>query len=295
MQTGNTSSSGQSRAILLAILAAALYALNIPLSKWLLQATPPTMTAAFLYIGAGVGMGSMMLMRRKTHYRGHEASLSRKDLPFTIAMVVLDIAAPIFMMFGLRQAVAANASLLGNFEIVATALIAMIAFRETVSRRLWVAIGFVTVASILLSFEGEGSLTFSFGSLLVLCATICWGLENNCTRQIAERDPMQIVTVKGFGSGIGALIIALVIGEAIPSLWLVAGTCLLGFVSYGLSIYVYTYAQRTIGAAKTSTYYSIAPFIGALLSIVFLGESLTTAFCIGCALMGIGAWIAAKE
>lgn len=281
-------------AILMAVLAAVLYAINIPFSKSLLQEAEPSMMAAFLYIGAGIGMGLMMLFRRHTHYKGHEENLVRADLPYVIAMVLLDIIAPILMMFGLRQAIAANASLLNNFEIVATAVIAMLIFHERVNRRLWLAIAFVTAASILLSLEEEGSLSFSIGSLLVIGATMCWGLENNCTRQIADKDPMQIVTIKGFGSGIGALCIALCIGEEIPSVPVLLLICLLGYVSYGLSIYAYTYAQRVIGAAKTSTYYAVAPFIGALLSFLFLGEVITPIFCIALLLMGIGAWLAAK-
>lgn len=95
----------------------------------------------------------------------------------------------------------------------------------------------------------------------MLGATVCWGLENNCTRQIADRDPMQIVTIKGFGSGLGAFAIAFTIGEHMPQWQHLAIILLLGYVAYGLSIYFYTYAQRTIGAAKTSTYYALAPLL----------------------------------
>lgn len=283
-------------AILFAILAAALYAVSTPVSKMMLQTVAPTMVAAFLYLGAGIGMGAMMLVRSGRH-RTTEERLHRRDIPYAVAMVVLDIAAPILMMYGLKTCSASNTSLLNNFEIVATALIALLFFRENVKRKLWIAIMLVTVASILLSLE-DGNMTdalsFSKGSLLVLGATICWGLENNCTRQIADRDPMEIVTIKGFGSGLGALIIALSIGSEFPAFQQIAIILLLGYVAYGLSIYFYTYAQRTIGAAKTSTYYALAPFIGALLSILLLGEPVTMIFIIASILMAAGCWIAAK-
>lgn len=126
-------------AILLAVLAAALYAVSTPVSKMLLSAVPPTMVAAFLYLGAGIGMGAMMLGRRIGHRQQTECRLGRKDVPFAVAMVVLDIAAPILMMYGLRDCLAANTALLNNFEIVATVLIALLFFREAVGRRLWVA------------------------------------------------------------------------------------------------------------------------------------------------------------
>lgn len=283
-------------AILLAVLAAALYAISTPVSKMMLQTVAPTMVAAFLYLGAGIGVGAMMLIRSGRH-RTTEERLHKGDTPYAVAMVLLDIAAPILMMYGLKTCSAANTSLLNNFEIVATALIALLFFSESVGRKLWMAIILVTAASILLSLD-DGSigeaLTFSHGSLLVLGATVCWGLENNCTRQIANRDPMEIVTVKGFGSGLGALLIALCVGDGFPSFRHIAIILLLGFVAYGLSIYFYTYAQRTIGAAKTSTYYALAPFIGALLSILMLGEPVTWIFVVASVIMAAGCWIAAK-
>lgn len=223
--------------ILWAVLAAAFYALNAPLSKWLLADIPPTMMAALLYLGAGTGMTAVRLIQRRTGTRPHEAPLTRQDLPYTVGMVVLDIAAPIFLMIGLTKTTAANASLLNNFEIVATALIALLAFGEVISRRLWAAIGLVTLSSILLSVEDAGSFSFSIGSVFVLLVCTCWGLENNCTRSISDKDPLQIVVIKGFGSGGGSLVIALLQGERLTDGLAALGALALGFVAYGLSIF----------------------------------------------------------
>jgi drug/metabolite transporter (DMT)-like permease len=221
-----------------------------------------------------------------------ESRLERKDLPYTIAMVVLDIAAPIFLMLGLKTTAAANASLLNNFEIVATAVIALLLFHERVSRRLWLAIILVTISCILLTVEDASCLKFSTGSLLVLSACVCWGLENNCTRCISDKDPMEIVTIKGFGSGFGALCIAWCVKESFPHWQYIPQIMLLGFVAYGMSIFFYTYAQRVIGAAKTSTYYAVAPFVGMLLSFVILGEKITLIFILALAVMLVGAYFA---
>lgn len=226
-----------------------------------------------------------------------EQPLQRTDLPFALAMIVLDIAAPILMMYGLRTCSAANTALLNNFEIVATALIALLFFREKVGRRLWIAIGLVTVASFLLSVETDSvreAFRFSRGSLLVLGATLCWGLENNCTHRIADRDPMQIVTLKGFGSGFGILFLALAQNNAFPLWQEMLVLLLLGFVAYGLSIYFYTYVQRTIGAARTGTYYALAPFIGALLSVLFLGEPLSPTLLLAAFIIAAGCFPAAR-
>lgn len=258
--------------ILSAILAAALYALNAPLSKLLLAEVPPSMMAAFLYLGAGLGMLSMSFVRRTAGHINTEQHLTRRDLPYTLGMIVLDIAAPILLMWGVRMSSPENASLLNNFEIVATSLIALLVFREKISRQLWAAIGLIVVASILLTVEGGAGLQLSAGSVLVLLASSCWGLENNCTRMLSGSDPQQIVIVKGLGSGAGALIVALLSGESFPAPAFIPAALLLGFVAYGLSIFFYVYAQRYLGAAKTSAYYAIAPFIGVLLSLVIFRE-----------------------
>ena len=234
------------------------------------------MMAAFLYLGAGLGVGLMYLPRLKKEKR--EERLSRKDLPYTIGMVVLDIFAPILLMLGVSLSTSANAALLGNFEIVATTLIALFVFKERVSKWLWTAIGFITAASMVLSFEGTGALSFSVGSLFVLGASACWGLENNCTRSISEKSTYQIVTIKGFFSGIGALVIELALGEELPNLRYIFPALLLGFVAYGLSIFTYIRAQKTLGAAKTSAYYAFAPFIGAFLSLALLREALSASY-----------------
>lgn len=284
----------QTGSIALAILAAVLYAVNIPLTKLLLQEAQPTMTAALLYVGVGIGMGMIMLSRNVAGQKVKSPALEWKDWPYVCAMVGLDIAAPILMMFGLGRCTASNASLLNNFEIVITALIAMMFFSERIGRKLWIAIVLISIACIILSVEDTQALKFSTGSLLVIGATVCWGLENNCTRQIAHKDPVAIVTVKGFGSGLGALAIALVIGESFPDGMAIIELMALGFVSYGLSIYTYTYAQRKLGAAKTSAYYAFSPFIAALFSFIIIGEPLSVSFFIATALMLAGAWLASR-
>ena len=283
------------KAIFYAILAAALYALNAPVSKLLLQNVPPTMMAGFLYLGAGIGMATMGLVRSKTGHGKQEMRLTKKDLQYTLGMVALDIAAPIFLMIGLTRTTAANASLLNNFEIVATSIIALLIFKEKIGKKLWIAIGLITLSSILLSVEDASSFQFSFGSLFVLAACICWGLENNCTRCLSKNDPLEIVVIKGFGSGIGSIIIGLVVGESLPVWSDILKIMLLGFVAYGLSIYFYVYAQRDLGAAKTSAYYAVAPFIGVLLSFIIFRELPGVLFFIALVIMITGTWMVNKE
>lgn len=289
--------------ILLALLAAALYAVSSPLSKLLLAYVPSTLMAGLLYIGAGIGMLPVALIRRvrgTAHGKAGapsrpEARLTRRELPYTVAMILLDIAAPICLLVGLRSTTAANAALLNNFEIVATALIALLLFREKISSRLWAGILFVTLSCGLLSFEDVSGLQFSAGSLFILLACVCWGFENNCTRKISSKDPLQIVLLKGIFSGAGSVVIGLFVGERITALWSVIAVLGVGLVAYGLSIFFYVYAQRLIGAARCSAYYAVAPFISTLLSLGIFREKPPTTYFVALALMVLGAWLSSQD
>ena len=259
-------------AAVFAILAAALYAINVPLSKLLLEHVGTTMMAAFLYLGAGLGLLVYSVAGKAIGRITIKEPLTRKELPYTVAMVVLDIAAPILLMLGIARTNSANVSLLNNFEIVATSLIAFFIFKEVLTRRLCAAILLVTLASIILGFEGAGSFVLNTGSLFVLGACVCWGFENNCTRMISSKSSVEIVIIKGCFSGLGSLLIALLLGEELPSPSWMLRVLLLGFVSYGLSINFYILAQKELGAAKTSAFYSVAPFLGVAFSMLLLGE-----------------------
>lgn len=281
--------------ILLAVLAAALYAVNSPFSKLLLDHMPSTLMAGFLYIGAGLGMCVIALIRKVRRRERTEEKITKKDLPYTVAMIVLDIAAPIFLLLGLSYTTAANASLLNNFEIVATAIIALMIFKEKISPRLWCGILFVTASCALLSFEDISSFKFSAGSLFILLACVCWGVENNCTRRLSSKDPLEIVLLKGIFSGLGSVVIGLCLGERVTELWSVFAVLGVGFIAYGLSIFFYVYAQRMLGAARTSAYYAIAPFIGAILSLIIFRDVPRYTYFVALGLMIVGAWLCSGD
>ena len=271
--------------IFYAIIAAVFYAVNMPLSKLLLNHIEPTLMASFLYFGAGIGTSILYLLKKD---KQSSSKLSKSDLPYTVGMIVLDIIAPILLMIGLTAASSASASLLNNFEIAATSIIALIIFKELISARLWLGIALITISSVLLSVEDISSFTLSSGSLFILGATICWGLENNCTRQISNKNTYAIVILKGIFSGLGSFIVAMIIGEHLPHIQYVVCALLLGFVAYGLSIFFYIRAQKTLGAAKTSAYYAIAPFVGALLSYVLIKEPLSQYYLLALFVMVLG-------
>ncbi len=282
----------KSKAIFFALLAAVFYALNMPASKMLLVNVPPTMMAALLYLGAVIGIGALYFFHKKD---ASSDKLEKSDLPYTVGMIVLDILAPIFLMSGLLHTTSANASLLNNFEIVATSLIALFIFKESISGKLWGAILLITLSSILLSVEDISGLQFSWGSLLVLAAALCWGLENNCTRKISSKNTFEIVMLKGIFSGSGSFIIGLCTGEKLPALKYCLIALCVGFVAYGLSILFYIKAQSVLGASKTSAYYAVAPFVGAFLSFLFLHEPLTRNYLLALFIMLIGTVLAVAD
>ena len=275
--------------VIYAFLAAVLYALSTPFSKLLLDRINPTLLAGLLYLGAGLGMGIIKLMQPK---KASAVPFTKKDGVSIIAMIALDIAAPILLLFGLRLSHPESVALLNNFEIVATALFAFVFFKEIISKRLGVAIVLVTLASIVLSFEDLVSFSISWGALLVLLATLCWGLENNITRVLSKNDPLKVVIIKGLGAGIGSLLLAFAIGAVrFDGLWWLYALGL-GFVAYGLSIFLYVSAQRHLGAATTSAFYGVAPFVGALLSLIIFRQWPGYNFFIGLCLMIVGAYFA---
>lgn len=274
-------------AIFFAILAAGLYAINIPLSKLLLNYIEPTMMASYLYLGAGLGIGIVFLLTKKKAKDTNE-KITKKDMPNVIGMIALDIIAPVLLMFGLLDSASSNASLLNNFEIVCTSLIALFAFKEAVSKRMWLAISLITLSSFVLSFEDITAFRFSWGAILVLLATLCWGIENNCTKNLSNKNTYHIVFLKGVFSGLGSLIVAVCLKEQFASVQYFALSLFLGFVAYGLSIFFYIKAQGIIGASKTSACYAISPFIGALLSFIIFDERPTWAYFIGLAIMVLG-------
>ena len=275
------------KATIYALIAALLYAINMPLSKLLLTEIEPIFMASFLYFGAGIGIGIIYFLLKKKE-ENKQNRLSKKDLPYTLGMIILDILAPIFLMIGLQTANPENASLLNNFEIVTTTIVALVIFKEVVSKRLWIAIALITLSSILLTVSDFSSLQFSYGSIFVILACTCWGFENNCTRMLASKNTYEIVILKGIFSGLGSFIVAIATGEHFPKMIFILPALLLGFIAFGLSIFLYIKAQDVLGASKTSAYYATSPFIGAIISFIIFENQITPTFIIACLIMIIG-------
>jgi drug/metabolite transporter (DMT)-like permease len=276
-----------------ALLAAALFGAGIPFVKLLVAEIDPVPVAALLYLGSGAGGAVVLLGRRLragSDAHASHAALARSDLPWLAGAVLSGgVAAPIVLMAGLRSTPSATASLLLNFETVATVLLAALLFREAVGRRVWMTVALVVAAGVFLSWKPEDAWGVSTGALGIMAACALWGLDNNLTRKVSAKDPMAIVAIKGLSAGLFSLGLAFLVGAPIPTGRLVVAVMLLGFASYGLSIALFVEALRDLGAARTGALFGTAPFFGAALSFLVAPGLPGPAFLVPAALMAAGA------
>lgn len=271
--------------------AAILFGASTPLAKLLLDGVSPWMLAGLLYLGSGLGL---LLYRQFS--RAASVRLPRHEtLWFAGAVLSGGVVAPVLLMVGLANMPASGASLLLNAEGVFTALLAWFAFRENVDRRVALGMFAIVAGALLLSWPGEARFGNVWPALAILGACFAWGLDNNLTRKVSLNDATWIAGVKGLAAGVVNLLLALLLGASLPGLPLLAGALLLGLFAYGVSLTLFVVGLRHLGTARTGAYFSVAPFFGAMLSIVLLGEAVTVPLLLAGALMALGVWLHLTE
>jgi drug/metabolite transporter (DMT)-like permease len=287
--------------VLQAILAAVLFGSSAPLSKILLNDLQPITLAGLLYLGSGLFAILFSIVRkpiRNVHGQSvqTEAGLRKPDLPWLAGAIMAGgILGPILLLVGLQRTPASTAALLLNFESVATVIVAAFVFKEAIGKRIWWAIGLIAIASIILSWNASDQWGISLGAFAVLGACLMWGIDNNLTCNISAKDPMAIVMVKGFVAGGFSLALSLLLGYAVPGVETISIALLVGSLCYGASISLFVLALRNLGAARTGTLFATAPFVGVLLSFLFLREILTLQFLLSLPLMLLGTWFLLTE
>ena len=280
-----------SRAITYALLSAALFGASTPLAKLLVGGIAPLALAGLLYLASGVGLGLWLLIRRQPI-----VGVPRADWRWLAAAIAAGgIAAPALLMYGLRRTDASTASLLLNLEAVFTAALAWVAFRENVDRRIFVGMLAIVAGGVLLSWEQAPRLAGVSGPLLIAGACLAWALDNNLTRRVSGGDAVTIAALKGLVAGAVNLALALAMGAYLPAPGAIVVAGLVGFFGYGVSLVLFIMALRHLGAARTGAYFSVAPFYGAALALLLLGERAGAAFWGAAALMAIGVWLHVSE
>lgn len=282
------------RYVLHALIAAALFGASTPLAKILVGTLSPVMLAGLLYLGSGIGLAVVRLLRD----RGFKPSgLERAHWPWLLGAIFFGgIIAPVALMYGLSRTSGSAASLLLNLETVLTAVIAWTAFRESVDRRILLGMLAIVAGGVVLSWPARGAGASDWiGPAAIVIACLCWAVDNNLTRKVSATDAMFIAGSKGLVSGVVNTTLALGLGFSLPGSATVGLTMLLGMLGYGVSLVLFVLALRGLGAARTGAYFASAPFIGAALSLVLLGEAATPAFWLATGLMALGVWLHLSE
>ncbi len=285
------------RAVLFALLSAALFGVSTPVAKALLGSVNPAILAGLLYCGAGLGVAA--LRRLAPPIAGADAAevpLGRRDWPWLAGAIVAGgIVGPLLLMMGLARTEAAAASLLLALEGVATALLAWFAFHENFDRRIALGMACLVAGAIVLSWSGSPSWAGLVGPLAIAGACIAWGLDNNLTRKVSLADPLQIVELKGLIAGPVNLAIGFWMGGDFPATSTVMTAGVVGFLGYGVSLALFVVSLRHLGTARTGAYFSTAPFLGALAALVLLREPVTPQLVVAGLLMGTGVWLHLTE
>ena len=280
--------------------AAALFGASTPFAKLLLGDVQPVLLAGLLYLGSGCGLTIWGLTNwRRSRQRGgpaREAGLKRKDLPWLAGAVFFGgVAGPVLLMLGLAATAASTASLLLNLEGVFTALLAWFAFRENFDRRIALGMAAIVAGGVVLSWAGLPEPGVPWGALAVVGACLCWAVDNNLTRKVSAADPLQVAAVKGLVAGPVNLAIGLAVGGSLPGVLPVLVAGVVGFLGYGVSLTLFVLGLRHLGTARTGAYFSVAPFVGAAVSLAVFREVPGPGFLAAAALMGVGVWLHLTE
>ena len=271
--------------------AALLFGAGTPLAKLLLAQASPWLLAGLLYLGSGLGLGAVRRLRRAP-----AVQLSRAEWPWLAGAVLAGgVVGPVLLMLGLTRMPASGASLLLNAEGVLTALLAWLAFRENVDRRIALGMTAIALGAVVLSWPGQARFAGAWPALAVLGACLAWAVDNNLTRKVSLADASWIASVKGLAAGSINLALAFGLGAAtLPRAPIVAASLLVGFLAYGVSLTWFVLGLRHLGTARTGAYFSIAPFFGAVLAVA-LGEPVTAPLLLAGALMAVGIWLHLTE
>ena len=282
-------------AVLAALGAAALFGASTPLAKQFVGDLSALLLAGLLYLGSGVGLLGLRLMRDRGW---RNPGLERGEWPWLWGAIACGgVAGPTLLMLGLAHMSAASASLLLNLEGVLTALLAWIVFKENTDRRVMLGMLLIVLGGLALAWPGTSPRMTSdgLGAALITGACLCWALDNNLTRQVSNSDALFIAGLKGLAAAVVNIGLALALGHTLPPSSVVAPVLLIGFLGYGVSLTLFVLALRGLGSARTGAYFGAAPFVGAAIAIGVFQEPTSPLFWAAGLLMALGIWLHLTE
>jgi drug/metabolite transporter (DMT)-like permease len=285
------------RAAWSALGAAVLFGASTPFAKQLLgdgtATSSPFLLAGLLYLGSGLGLTAIRLVRD----RGWKpVGLPSHEWPWLMGAIACGgVLGPVLLMVGLSHTTAATASLFLNLESVLTAVLAWLVFREHTDRRVVTGMALIVAGGAVLAWPGQAAAASGIGTLALAGACLAWAIDNNLTRKVSASDALFVAGSKGLVAGCVNTSLGLAMGNPLPAMPWVSASLLIGFVGYGVSLVFFVLALRGLGAARTGAYFSTAPFVGAALSVVLFGESTSLLFWIACGLMAAGVWLHLTE
>jgi drug/metabolite transporter (DMT)-like permease len=283
--------------IICALASAILFGLGTPLAKILVGSVAPLMLAGLLYAGSGAGLTLVVAARRRRSRRAWSIGMPRRGELAWLAAAILfgGVLAPVALMHGLAIAPASTASLLLNLEAVFTALLAWFVFRENFDRRIALGMMAIVAGGFVLAWTPGESASVSSGVPFIVAACAGWALDNNLTRKASGSDAVVIAALKGIVSGAVNVVLALLLGQRLPAVDVIAFAGIVGLLGYGASLVLFVLALRHLGSARTGAYFSIAPFFGALVAVGLEGDSVTWQLLSAGLLMALGVWLHLTE
>lgn len=277
--------------IIAALTSAVLFGASTPLAKLMLATVSPWLMAGLLYIGSGISLTLFRALRQRP-----PARLEPGEWRWLAGAILAGgVAAPGLLMYGLKNMPASGASLLLNVEGAFTVLIAWFVFHENFDRRIALGMVAIIAGAVVVSSTGATHFGAILPALAVLAACLGWAIDNNLTRRVSSSDATWIASVKGISAGSVNLVLAVLDGAHLPAVPKLAGALLIGALSYGVSLTLFVRALRYLGTARTGAYFSVAPFFGASVAVLLLGDALTPQILVAGCLMGFGVWLHLTE
>jgi drug/metabolite transporter (DMT)-like permease len=263
------------------------------LAKPTLNTIDPLVLTCIIYLISAITLTPTTLHKK--------ASFQRNDILLIMEISIVGaVIAPLLFFYGLRITSASNTAVLSNIEIVFTVIIAILFFKEKVSRIGYVGLSMVAIGAMIVTSDLKFSDSYFYldiGSLMVVGSSLFWAIDNNISKIITKRiDVMKIAQLK---SGIGGtILLGIVFATNIPifiSYKEIPFLLLLGTVGFALALFFFLKALYIIGVVKTIVIFATSSIFGLIFAVIFLHEKTGMFQIVAICVMIIGIYLITKK